>query len=130
MNSFFKIIWEVIVIAAIIAYFSLMKPSSDVMHIKLFQIPYFDKIIHFCFYYVFSIVLLRSYFKARKFIRRYYVFSILIAFLYGVLIELIQYFFIPYRSGEIADALVNLAGAFCGIFFVSAKKMMKIRYMV
>lgn len=43
-------------------------------------------------------------------------FAAVLATIFGMIIEILQYAFTDYRSGDIDDALANMVGAFLGLF--------------
>jgi VanZ family protein len=77
-----------------------------------------DKSVHFSFYVIFVVIWylgLRPYFKD-YFRLRIYVF--LLAFLFGVLIEICQSLFTTDRTADIKDVLSNTFGAALGILLI------------
>ncbi len=80
-----------------------------------------DKIVHFLIYGITAILFLRFFYEmatAHGFIGPL---SILSAFLYGLLIEVIQNF-LPYRSFSVMDIIANLAGATVFVFLYQGIK--------
>ena len=81
-----------------------------------------DKLLHFIafFYLTFTCLSLR-----RKIIKSAQV--ILLIFLYGLLIELLQYF-IPSRQCSLSDIMANTFGCLAGVIFYHSIRYMVIRY--
>ncbi|MBQ9214079.1 MAG: VanZ family protein [Bacteroidales bacterium] len=94
-----SIIWALIMLLA-----TTMKPSDEM---PKFEIPYFDKIVHFGIFGVLGFLI--SYEK-----RSSYYNTLILCALYGVAIEIIQSF-LPWRSFEWADMLADTLGALAGI---------------
>jgi VanZ family protein len=97
-----------IVVALVILYLSLAG-SQTFDSVPLFNIPYFDKVVHFLMYAGFMSVIL---FENRKnLIRLSRIFLLaLIPFFYGILMEILQAALTETRSGNIYDALSDSAG--------------------
>ena len=87
------------------------------------EIPYFDKFVHFTFYFVAGILgilfgrTLRSGLLKNS--------GLLLKFLlglmaYGIIIEVLQGSLTTYRSAELTDILANSTGAFLGILLMRA----------
>tara|TARA_R110002051_G_scaffold159536_2_gene230928 strand:- start:44039 stop:44386 length:348 start_codon:yes stop_codon:yes gene_type:complete len=80
------------------------------------QLPHFDKIVHFIFYFLatilgsFALCELKSTIKIKKALLYVLGFSII----YGTIIELFQYSFTEHRQGDFFDILANSLGAFVG----------------
>ena len=71
-----------------------------------------DKIVHFVFYGMTSILLFRHFIKKAPLNRAFYT-SVALASIYGAAMEVVQYF-IPYRSFSLGDMAANTLGAFAG----------------
>ena len=105
------IIW-----AGIILYMCLIR-ISELPEVK---IPYIDKVVHTFFYFVFSLLwffALRFSFEKQsqaKLLRLVF----LIAFLFGIAIELFQAFFTTYRSGDVTDVVANTFGILLAIVLI------------
>ena len=96
-------------IAAFIAYGSLTS-GEDSSVLKIFNIGISDKLIHGLSYFLLSIsifypiLLLKYNIDAKMFL------VLLMLFSYGVIMEMMQYFLINERSGELLDVIANTAG--------------------
>lgn len=102
--------------AAIIALLSLTSTGGTPM-MPLFGILPIDKAVHFGLYLILSYVLLVGTAKQYTFNKlRYYSvpISIIVAILYGVLMELLQGFVIMDRNLEFYDIVANAVGSFSG----------------
>ena len=99
-----------IVWALLIFYFCTI-PSSK---IPGFKIPHLDKVAHFGFFFVQSILLsLLFNFQTRKSYFQIILLSTMLAFIYGGLIEILQSKFFN-RAGELYDLIADILGGFVG----------------
>ena len=97
-----------ILVALIIMYLSLAN-SNTFNKVSFFKIPYFDKIVHCGMYFGFmSVIILED----RKILKSTgYLFLIaLIPFLYGILMEILQFALTTSRSGSFYDVIFNSLG--------------------
>ena len=86
------------------------------------RIPYIDKIAHFTFYFVFTVLFfltLKNECKCVKKIPYVYLISALFAFLLGISIELLQKTITTTRSGDIYDVFFNSFGTIVALVFVT-----------
>lgn len=105
----FTIIWSIVIL-----FFSLKKIEiSDIP--SFFYFPHIDKVIHFLMYMLLGGVLCHEK-KATSCIQWTFVFSFPIFF--GTLIEFLQSL-TSYRTGDLWDALANVAGSIIGILIYS-----------
>ncbi len=115
-NSLVKsIIWSLIILLSGIL------PGNKIGRVALLEIKYMDKFLHFLMYFVFSLILyydLRKYINALK--SKYYGFFYIffISFIWGIIIELIQYYLLSSRQGSVADVMANAGGIFAGILLI------------
>ena len=102
-----------ILVALIILYLS-MASSKTFDKVPYFNIPYFDKFVHFGMYFgLMSVIILEN----RKTIKStgYLFLSGLIPLFYGIIIEFLQSALTITRSGSFYDALADAAGIFVSI---------------
>ncbi|CEN38995.1 VanZ-like protein [Capnocytophaga cynodegmi] len=107
-------IWFIVVVTL-----SLMPGDSTP---DLPRIPYIDKIAHFTFYFVFTVLFfltLKNECKCVKKIPYVYLISALFAFLLGISIELLQKTITTTRSGDIYDVFFNSFGTIVALIFVT-----------
>ena len=88
-----------------------------------FYFPGMDKIIHATMYTILTFLILHMYLKRKTIKISTFLFWVVAILAYSVLMELIQLYFIDYRSGDIKDVYANLLGIFLGLslFFVFRK---------
>ncbi|MEK6531095.1 MAG: VanZ family protein [Deltaproteobacteria bacterium] len=85
------------------------------------DLPDIDKLYHFIAYFLLGFLWARALdssalaFAGGNRKKGALAFAAIMAFLFGVLMEVVQYF-IPERSAEVVDALANGAGAISGAF--------------
>lgn len=97
-----------ILIALIILYLSLT--GSETFHkVPFFNIPYFDKIVHFGMYLGFMSVIILENRKSIKGNLQLFR-TALIPFVYGILMELLQLIFTTSRFASFYDVIANSAG--------------------
>ncbi len=108
--------YKTLAVAAVIIFLSSYPFKPDTGR-GFLDIPQLDKAIHFFLYSIFSLVLCIDLSVKTKTPRKYKIFTVfLISFFLGVLMELIQHYFIPQRSGSIYDVLANTTGSILGLF--------------
>lgn len=96
-------------------------PGSALPQDGLFNFPYLDKLVHFVFF-VLLIYLWRFFIKSSV------AFSWLLlalSFVYGLGVELIQHYFIAFRSFDVADIVADMAGAVVGLLFWTKRYIKK-----
>jgi VanZ family protein len=103
---------------AIVAYLSLA--SVDTSFSNPIKIPYKDKMIHFVFYFLFVILwnkaINRSPFSLKKNLQ-----ILIIAIIYGIILEFLQHFCTQKRTGDFFDAVANSLGALMGFVILFRK---------
>lgn len=103
----------------VIFFLSVITVPSDISYtLPLF--PHKDKVAHFVMYGVFAFLLLRALNSSGKDRSNLKIKVIIIAFSYGVMMEIVQYF-IPARSFEVMDIVANGFGAVGGQMFLKRK---------
>jgi VanZ family protein len=80
-----------------------------------------DKIVHFVFYFVFVIVWF-SYLKSKNSMIIITLKIVLIAIVYGIIMEICQGVFTQNRVADVYDALANSAGAMFAFFYLKKIK--------
>ena len=76
-----------------------------------------DKVLHFLAYAVMGVLFYRAYqtLRFKDNVRKLMLLSVVSASLYGISDEIHQYF-VPFRDGDILDAVANTLGALCGVY--------------
>ena len=102
------------IVWAIIIFVLCTLPPSE---IPKFRIPCFDKVAHFGVFFIQSVLFgLLLHFRARKSYLQIIIFSALMAFIYGGLIEILQSNFFN-RSGDLYDLMADIMGGIIGAMF-------------
>jgi len=83
-----------------------------------FSLPHMDKAVHFVFHLVAAV--LGSFFlgersRGKLSFPRTLILVLIFLICYGIIIEVIQYAFTSWRSGELTDVLANTLGALTGV---------------
>ena len=114
--------WKPALWLIIICYLSLM-PGDGLPRVPLFNIPHFDKLVHFGFYFIFTLLLIRPFSGISRF--SFMISAMLAATVSGV-IEILQFQIAIHRHGDLFDFLANLAGVLTALLFfriiISGKK--------
>lgn len=110
-QNYKSIIWATIILIASLSRIS----TPDILKDNL--IPQSDKLVHIAIYTIFSfLLLLENPENKGKYLR------LLLAFIYGVLMEILQYLLTDYRSMELNDVIANMVGVFFGLFLYKKLK--------
>ncbi len=83
------------------------------------KIPLFDKWVHIFLFSVLTYLVILTFINDVKSLPLPYFTILLIAFsciLYGIIIEIIQHYFIPLRSFDLGDIFADAVGILIGIF--------------
>jgi len=113
-----------IILALVIMYLSL-SPSDAYENISLFDIPFLDKIVHFCMYFLFMLTIVFENRKTLKSISQLLLIS-LIPLCYGIFMEILQSLLTVSRTGSLYDVFFNSAGIlFSLIFWILLKSLNK-----
>lgn len=102
-----------ILVALIILYLSLASEQTF-ENVPSFNIPGFDKIVHFSMYFGLMSVIILENRKLMKGNRNLFLMA-LIPFSFGVLMEILQATLTITRTGSIFDAMANLAGVIASV---------------
>lgn len=99
-------------------------PQKDIPDPHL-DIPHLDKVVHMIMFFIMSLLIsngldLKGYFQRK----RIYVLAVSISFVYGGILEILQYYFFN-RGGDAWDLLADVVGgiAGCVCYSVLRKKM-------
>lgn len=78
-----------------------------------------DKWVHIGLFAIMAFLLCRGIYKRKitsgKY--RYFIMCGILCLCYGIIIEFVQKYFIPFRSFEIVDILMDGVGSFLGVFY-------------
>lgn len=113
-----------IIFGMIIFIVSVMPVDSDSVG-SVFSFPGADKILHACFYCVFTVLLTKDYLRINPMKWSNIAFLLLGILIYSIIIEMIQLFLTNYRSGEVLDVAANLGGIVSGAALVIIYRRIK-----
>jgi len=117
----FAVIWLLIVTTL------LCIPGTQLPKIKWDDKIWFDKWIHVLLFMI-LVMLWNKVYSGKKNIhlntRKIFFQIMIVGFVYGILMELVQKYFIPYRSFDLMDILADGAGCAIG-YFISIKRFAK-----
>ena len=122
-----KNLLSICILFTILFTITFLYPFKESSLVFNFIVP-LDKLIHVLIYVVLSFLWI-SYFNIVD-VFNYFSINILIVlllcFFYGIIIEVIQELFIPFRKADIFDILSNMIGSFLGgILFWNVKNRIK-----
>jgi len=103
--------WAALFWTGIILYFCLIK-SSEIPQIDI-DIPNLDKLVHAFLHFIFTLLWF-FYFKKKigsLKIHELLLMSLVLSFVFGIAIELMQQFFTVTRNADVYDVFANLSGA-------------------
>jgi VanZ family protein len=109
--------------AFLVSFILLVLPGNEFPKAKLFNIHGLDKVIHTIMFFTLTWLFCRPLKNSNNSLakkRRWFLQIAILAILYGILIEFVQKYFVPFRSFELADIAVDALGAMIG-YFVSRK---------
>ena len=125
-----KRFWKTLLWASLILLICAM-PSSEVDKLPLIPIPHFDKIVHFVLYFVLSATMIWEYSKNKELKtsnKLIYIWVGLLAFTYGVGVEILQGTVLTSRSASWSDILANGAGTAIAIISYPQLKSLAKRF--
>jgi VanZ family protein len=102
-----------ILVAFIILYLSLTS-AHTFDKVPEFNIPYFDKVVHFGMYFGLMLMITLENRKSIKSVKQLFLLG-LIPLFYGILIEFLQSSFTVTRNGNFYDALADCTGILVSI---------------
>lgn len=106
-----SILWLLVII--VLTLIPLSNPSG----IERFP-HWFDKIVHFVLFAVFSVLLMSDFIKDKKVTSGQLLITVIVftaGFIIGITTELTQHFLIRSRTGSVYDLIADMAGQVTGI---------------
>ncbi len=95
-------------------------PGNDIPRLTFLDWMKPDKIVHLVLFGTLSFLLIKAFVEQTTYpslIQRAKLLSIIIASIYGVVIEVLQETIFIGRTGDVFDALADSVGAFIGLWF-------------
>lgn len=114
------------VIWLIISIILLTLPANDLPHNGLFDLPYFDKLVHFGMFFLLTASFCFPFFRLNanySIILSTFIRVVFWVILYGILMEFVQKFFTDGRSFDVVDIVFDTVGSVAG--FLAAKQTLK-----
>ncbi|PLX13588.1 MAG: hypothetical protein C0597_11510 [Marinilabiliales bacterium] len=107
--------WKPFIIALVILYGSITS-SSNLNKFDLIHLEHLDKLVHFILYFGLGLTFFTSIKKNIFISKRDITFLTLVLVIsYGVIMEVLQFYFTIDRSADIMDVLANSLGCISGI---------------
>ena len=106
----------------IISVVLLVLPNNDLPHTRYFDIPFFDKYVHFTMFFLltglFSFPFI-SLATEKSVIKSWFTRIALFVIVYGILMEFVQKFMTVDRSFDLVDIVFDSLGSVAGLITVS-----------
>ncbi|MCB0537436.1 MAG: VanZ family protein [Chitinophagales bacterium] len=112
-NLHLKYAFIAIVLLVAIMYVSLL-PKIELPKTNIFQA---DKIVHFSMYFILSVALFKGFFNVN--LKKSLTFACVLSFLYGFIVEILQYSLTSTRMFDVFDIFANGMGAIFAYLIVS-----------
>ena len=96
----------------------LTMPGSDLPESSFFDLPYFDKFVHFIIFFLLTLFFCYPFTKRvqdRWTVKRWFVNITLYSVVYGILMEFVQKYFVAGRSFDVVDILFDGFGSLSGM---------------
>ena len=120
MQKYIKLlVWTFII------FYICLSPSEEIPKTKIFEIPYFDKIVHFGIYFVFSLIFTIILESKKKNHQNIYIFNVSMTILFGGLIEILQHYLPIERSADFYDFMADLFGTIAAVVIYLNTKLLK-----
>lgn len=108
----------VVAVAAWLVFiaYACLSSADTIPKAAWFNIPNKDKIVHFIFYFVLTLLLIAVYKVKIISLQKAWLYAFLTAVTYGIIIEVCQGVFTVNRSADVMDGLANATGSAAAIF--------------
>lgn len=111
---------------AIVIFILCTLPGQDIPDPHL-NIPHLDKMVHWGMFFIMALLLCNELeYQTRFSLRKIFLISVSVIFLYGGIIEILQEHFFN-RSGDVLDLLADVAGGIIGCLLYPTAKRLKHR---
>jgi VanZ family protein len=115
-NSFLPgIIWFVI------SAFLLALPGSDLPHADFFNIPYFDKYVHFAMFFLVTTLFCYPFIQSlytESVVRAWFIKVTVYSVVYGIAMEFVQKYLVYGRSFDVIDIVFDTLGSVAGLLLM------------
>jgi len=99
------VVWVVFITYACLA------AAADIPKASWLNIPHKDKVVHFIFYFIFTLLLSMDYKVRTATIKKAWIYAFATAVGYGIIIEICQKLFTNGRSADMMDVVANTSGS-------------------
>lgn len=106
----------------IISIILLTLPGNDLPHNSFFDLPYFDKYVHFGMFFLLTALFCFPFLSMKAdpvLIKGWFIKIAFIVTLYGIAMEFVQKYFAIQRSFDLSDILFDFLGSVAGLIFIS-----------
>lgn len=111
INKYWKsLIWVIVIF--ILSSIS----GNSLQSIPKFNIPHFDKLVHFGMYFILTIIIIWDATQNKKSSFKVFLFIVVFSISYGALMEFMQEHVFTKRSADLFDFLANSVGVLSGVF--------------
>lgn len=102
----------------IVSFILLALPGNDLPHSNLFNIPYFDKYVHFAMFFLLTFLFGFPFphigFE-KEIVKPWWIKIAILVIVYGIAMEFVQKYFSSGRSFDLADILFDSIGSLGGM---------------
>jgi len=112
------------IIFFIITFVLLVLPGNEFPKSGFFSIKGLDKIVHTFMFFILTLLFYRPLTASGKNVgqkQKWFLIIAILIIVYGALMEVVQFYFVPFRSFELADILFDSLGASFAYFFARGK---------
>ena len=103
----------------IISIVLLLLPADDLPKSGFFEIPYFDKYVHFGMFFLLTFLFCYPFTRQATTSVSLFTKIALWVIVYGIVIEFIQKYFVPNRSFDMVDIVFDSLGSVTGLFGIT-----------
>jgi VanZ family protein len=106
----------------IISVVLLVIPGNDLPHSKFFDIPYFDKYIHFTMFFLLTTLFcypLLGFNAVDSIVRSWFLRIAMYVILYGIAMEFVQKYLVKGRSFDVVDIVFDAIGSLVGLMVMN-----------
>lgn len=113
------------VVWGVFVTYACLVSASSVPKVAWLDIPNKDKIVHFIFYFVFTLLLYKDYKVKAGSVKKAFIYAFATAVSYGVIIEICQKLFTDGRNADAMDVIANTSGSAFAILMLWLRQKRK-----
>ena len=117
-QNLLAIIWSIVIIILCSI------PGQKFPDTSFLEIPHLDKVIHFGLYFILATVTIKGFHNQDKVLglsSSPFLCTVVYSISLGILIEILQHYFIPFRQGDAYDVFANAGGSITGALLIYYK---------